>query len=60
MHPTRTSTVIQFPEPPRPPRPQPIIQRLSKAMEELEFCLLAVGIVAELKIKRENEKEKVR
>ena len=58
---TRRSTPCVIPLPdrkPQPPKPHlPLVKRLSAALDELEICLLALGIVSELKIVSTHEEE---
>lgn len=52
--------VIPLPDrqyPAKSPAPS-LLNRVQDALDELQVCLFAMGIIAELKIKRDEEKEK--
>ncbi len=48
--------IIPFPDRQHPPA-SPLTQRLGRVLSELELCLLALGIAADLKLQRkENQR----
>lgn len=46
--------IIPLPDRTPPPRPA-LLRRLGDALSELEICLLALGIAADLKLKRKEK-----
>lgn len=46
--------IIPFPDSQPSPADPPLFNRLGRVLSELELCLLALGIAADLKLKRKE------